>query len=220
MIRLIAEFLRRIIRRWGVLVTSGAIIGVISLWPSTGHNVARPVYWAVAGCGLVVAAFRTWFDEHNAVEALRTELAAWKRSAFAGEFLRASGNVTVFSNGTSPHVRLFVWALVHNRNPEPTTVYVHRGAVRLRDGSDELSQIFTIVPGGHFDFESPEEYQRYSVAGSSSIELLLFGTRYNPPQVEKYLEQPLLEITLELHETFGNVLTLTGPLAMEVVERH
>ena len=68
------EFFNAVRRHWGSLVTSGAGIGVLGIWQSTGHFVSHSVYWSVAVIGLVVAFYRTWFDEHQQVVALAGRL--------------------------------------------------------------------------------------------------------------------------------------------------
>lgn len=62
------RFLRDVVRHWGSLVTSGAIIGAIGIWQATGHHVRGSVYWAIAILGLFVAFYRAWNDERVAKE--------------------------------------------------------------------------------------------------------------------------------------------------------
>jgi hypothetical protein len=49
------QFVREVLRQWGTLVTSGALIGAIGIWQGLGHAVPHAVYWAVALSGLAVA---------------------------------------------------------------------------------------------------------------------------------------------------------------------
>jgi hypothetical protein len=68
------KFARAVIRHWGSIVTSGAIIGALEIWQSTGHFVPHWAYWAVAAVGLVVAFYRAWLDEHQRVVSLKQRL--------------------------------------------------------------------------------------------------------------------------------------------------
>jgi hypothetical protein len=53
-------------RHWGVLMTSGVLIGAVGVWQGTGHRVAPTVYWAIAIVGLLGASFRAWIEEFSA----------------------------------------------------------------------------------------------------------------------------------------------------------
>ncbi len=64
----IFRFVREVLRHWGALVTSGAIIGTISIWQATGHRVNGGVYWAVAIVGAFIAFYRAWTEERVAKE--------------------------------------------------------------------------------------------------------------------------------------------------------
>lgn len=220
------RFADALVRYWGSIVPAGVLIGILGIWQSTGHKVPPSVYWAIAVLGLVPAAYRAWRDEHQQLEEARQKeaelqgkLDARKRWEFEVEFLKASRTVYMYQNGNSPFGSVFVWALVHNRNPNPTTVYVRGVSVQLSSEIDGSFQRATIIPGGRFNFNDPEEYERYDMAGSSSIELLFYTRRYNPPHIEEYVQDAPLSVTLELDETFGNRCKLTGPLALGGVER-
>jgi hypothetical protein len=68
------SYLNSVRKHWGTLVTSGAGIGVLGIWQSTGHFVPHWVYWSVGCIGLVVAFYKTWPDEHKIVQTLTTQL--------------------------------------------------------------------------------------------------------------------------------------------------
>jgi hypothetical protein len=68
------SFTVAVIRHWGVVVTSGVLIGGIGLWQSTGHFVGHWVYWSVGAVGLIVAFYRAWLNEHQSVLELIAEL--------------------------------------------------------------------------------------------------------------------------------------------------
>jgi|SRR5208283_2694935 len=53
-------------RHWGSLVTSGALIGALSIWQGSGHYVRPSVYWIIGAVGLVAASYRAWLQEHDA----------------------------------------------------------------------------------------------------------------------------------------------------------
>lgn len=58
------KFLAAVLRHWGVIVTGGVVIGLLSIWQNTGHVVGHWVYWLVAVIGLVIAFYRTWLSAH------------------------------------------------------------------------------------------------------------------------------------------------------------
>jgi len=68
MLSRISRFIVSVLKHWGVLVTSGAIIGALSIWQGIGHTVKPWAYWTVAITGLFIAFFRAWNDQANAVE--------------------------------------------------------------------------------------------------------------------------------------------------------
>ncbi len=215
---------------WGGIVTSGAIIGALGIWQSTGHIVKPNVYWAIALLGLLFATYRAWNDqyqqfEHRDKEArtkeeeLQGKLDGLKRWSFEVEFLKASRAVYIHENGNSPFVAVFISARVHNRNRESTTVYPRGVSVKLKNEIDRDFQATSITPGGQFSFDNPEEYARYDIAGSSSIELLFYTRRYNPPRIDEYSQDSPLIVTLELGETFSEGRALTGPLILDGVTR-
>jgi hypothetical protein len=55
-------------------------------------------------------------------------------------------------------------------------------------------------------------YNSYEVPGSSSMELTLSTRKYNPTDLEEYLESSSPQVALDLGETFGNSRKLTGPM--------
>src|SRR5450432_1064429 len=57
------EFANELIKQWGTLVTSGAIIGALGVWQGLGHQLSPAVYWTIALIGLVVAVYRVWLAE-------------------------------------------------------------------------------------------------------------------------------------------------------------
>lgn len=79
------EFANAVRRHWGSIVTSGAIIGALGIWQSTGHFVPHMVYWIVAAFGLVIAFYWAWRDEHlqalGATRKLNEEVAKLKNDS-------------------------------------------------------------------------------------------------------------------------------------------
>ncbi len=69
------QFGKELVKQWGTLVTSGVLIGALSIWQGLGHAVRPAVYWAVALGGFVVACYRAWLTENelrlNALEKLK-----------------------------------------------------------------------------------------------------------------------------------------------------
>jgi len=224
------KFADAVRKHWGGIVTSGAIIGTLSIWQSTGHAVRPFVYWAIAVIGLLFATYRAWNDQYQEFQTrdreaqkkeaeLQGKLDDLKRWSFEAEFLKASRSVYLYDNGNSPFVAVFISARVHNRNRESTTVYARSVSVKLKNEIDRDFQATSITPGGSFNFENPEEYSRYDVAGSSSIELLFYTRRYNPPKIDEYTQDGPLTVTLELGETFSEGRDLAGPLVLDGVTR-
>lgn len=68
------KFIVAVARHWGVLVTGGVLIGVVSLWQNTGHLVPHYVSWSIAVIGLVIAFYRTWREENQKVASLTAAL--------------------------------------------------------------------------------------------------------------------------------------------------
>jgi hypothetical protein len=62
-IKRVSRFLHVVRKHWGSLVTSGSIIGALSIWQGTGHSVWSWMYWVVAIGGFAVACFQTWEDQ-------------------------------------------------------------------------------------------------------------------------------------------------------------
>lgn len=67
------KFITAVLKHWGVIVTGGIVIGLLSLWQNTGHGVPPGVYWAVAVVGLLTAFYRTWLDQYKQVVKLTSE---------------------------------------------------------------------------------------------------------------------------------------------------
>ena len=70
------RFVVAVAQHWGVVVTSGVLIGGIGLWQSTGHFVGHWVYWSVASVGLIVAFYRAWLSEYQSARELTARLGA------------------------------------------------------------------------------------------------------------------------------------------------
>ena len=139
---------------------------------------------------------------------------------FDAEFLGARRVLYLHDNGDSPSVAIFISVLVHNRNSAPTTIYPRGLSVTLKDRTDRSFARMTVTPGGFIrSVDNFGESDRYDMGGSSSIELLLYTTRYNPPQIAEYFNVLPLPITLILGETFGNRRTLKGLLEFESVKK-
>ncbi|MGA8145652.1 MAG: hypothetical protein WB987_17335 [Candidatus Acidiferrales bacterium] len=60
------HFIRSVARHWGILVTSGVLIGLVGVWQGTNHRVAPAVYWCIALIALFIAFYRAWLDERRA----------------------------------------------------------------------------------------------------------------------------------------------------------
>jgi hypothetical protein len=67
------KFITAVLKHWGIIVTSGIVIGLLSLWQNTGHGVPHSVYWSVAVIGLLTAFYRTWLDQYKQVVKLTSE---------------------------------------------------------------------------------------------------------------------------------------------------
>ena len=63
------DFSKAVGRHWSALVTGGVVIGLMSIWQGTGHNIPPTVYWIVAMVALFVACFKAWEAERKAKEA-------------------------------------------------------------------------------------------------------------------------------------------------------
>jgi len=113
------KFADAVRKHWGGIVTSGAIIGALGIWQSTGHFIRPNVYWAIALLGLIFASYRAWNDQHEQFERLdkeaqkkqaelQSKLDELKRWSFEAEFLKASRSVYMYDNGNSPFVSVFI----------------------------------------------------------------------------------------------------------------
>jgi len=69
-----------------------------------------------------------------------------------------------------------------------------------------------IRPGPIGSIEEIAGYNSYEVPGPSTMDLTLSTRKYNPTDLNEYLESASPEIELVLGETFGNSRKLTGPI--------
>jgi hypothetical protein len=215
--KILLEYLRVLSRDWvslmsGISAVVLAILGAI-------FTVPRSALWIAAVLCYVLSTFRMWKKERDEKVELQTKLETHKRWEFQAEFVAASRSVYAYKNGNAPSLSVWIRVRVHNRNPQPTTVFPRGISVQLKNTIDNSFQRATIFPGAQIDFDNPEEYTQFELAGSSTVELLFFAKRYNPPQIEEYLLDAPMPITLELGETFGRVCNLLGPLELGGVER-
>jgi hypothetical protein len=95
----ISRFCRAVVRHWGSLVTSGAIIGGIGIWQSTGHHVPGNAYWAIAVVGLFIAFYLAWREERIAKEQATETLRPFAVLRFAYEFGDNSACLYVKNSG-------------------------------------------------------------------------------------------------------------------------
>jgi hypothetical protein len=132
---------------------------------------------------------------------------------FDAEFLGASRTVYTYKNGNSPFVDIGASVRVHNRNNTPTTVFVRSIGVKLANGMERgLDRAVMIKPGPISSMDDVAGFNSYEVPGCSSFELTLSTRKYNPADLNEYLEEGSPQIELELSETFGNHRKLTGPM--------
>jgi hypothetical protein len=79
------EFIKAVLKHWGILVTSGVGIGALGIWQGTGRYIPHWVYWSVAAIGLVAAFYKTWNEERqqvvNLAKRLDGEIARQKRES-------------------------------------------------------------------------------------------------------------------------------------------
>ena len=66
--RRLLEFTVAVLHHWGALVTGGVLIGILSIWQSTGHTVRPWVYSSIAIVALFVGFFRAWNDKAKQLE--------------------------------------------------------------------------------------------------------------------------------------------------------
>lgn len=136
-----------------------------------------------------------------------------RRWLFEAEFLGGSRTVYTFERGDSPYVAIGVSVRVHNRNSAPTTVHVRSIAVRLPSGTDRgLERPVMIQPGPISTLDDLVEYLGFDIPGSSTRPLTISTRKYNPPDLNDYLESAAPQVVVELGETFGNRRKLIGPL--------
>jgi hypothetical protein len=95
------KFADAVRKHWGSIVTSGAIIGALGIWQSTGHFVKPFVYSAIGVIGLLFATYRAWDDQYQHFQTrdreaqkkeveLEGKLKDLRRWSFEAEFLKAS----------------------------------------------------------------------------------------------------------------------------------
>jgi hypothetical protein len=138
---------------------------------------------------------------------------ALKRWLFDAEFLGGSRTVYTSERGDSPFVDIGISVRVHNRNSSPTTVHVRNIAIRLPSGIERgLERAVMIRPGPISSLDDLAEYNGFDIPGPSTRELTLHTRKYNPPDLNDYLEPSAPQIVVELGETFGNRRKLVGPL--------
>lgn len=100
MVAEVLQFINSVRKHWGVLVTSGGLIGVLGIWQGLGHQVWHWIYWLVALGGFAVACFKSWNDEvqrgNNLVQALNQETDKERnmRSAIYSEMGQLYMNIT------------------------------------------------------------------------------------------------------------------------------
>ena len=132
---------------------------------------------------------------------------------FEAELLGASRTVYTSKIGDSPFVDIGASVRIHNRNNTPTTVFVRSIAVKLSNGMETgLGRAVMIRPGPISSIEDMAGFNSYEVPGSSSVELSLSTRKYNPADLNEYLEGATPRIELDLGETFGNHRKLTGSI--------
>jgi len=132
---------------------------------------------------------------------------------FEAELLGASRTVYTSKIGDSPFVDIGASVRIHNRNNTPTTVFVRSIAVKLSNGMETgLGRAVMIRPGPISSIEDMAGFNSYEVPGSSSVELSLSTRKYNPADLNEYLEGATPRIELDLGETLGNHRKLTGSI--------
>jgi hypothetical protein len=132
---------------------------------------------------------------------------------FDAEFLGGQRTVYTSERGDSPYVDIGIRIRVHNRNSAPTTVYVGSIAVKLPSGTERgLERPAIIRPGPIRSLDDLIEYEGFDIPGSSTRPLTISTKKYNPPDLNDYLEHSSPQIVVELGETFGNRRKLIGPL--------
>jgi hypothetical protein len=76
-------FLNSVRKHWGSLVTSGSIIGVLSIWQGTGHSVRAWIYWLVAILGFTIACFQTWNKQQHIINDLHATVSVYENKALS-----------------------------------------------------------------------------------------------------------------------------------------
>lgn len=75
------HFIKAVSHHWGVLVTGGVVIGAVSTWQATGHQVPPWIYSVIAAAALLIAFFRAWNDQVNIADAALSDKANLEWSA-------------------------------------------------------------------------------------------------------------------------------------------
>jgi len=129
---------------------------------------------------------------------------ALKHWLFQAELLGAARTVYTSEHGDSPYVNIGASVRVHNRNHAPTTVYVRSIAVRLASGVEiGLERAVMVRPGPISPIEDIAGFNSYEVPGCSTVELTLSTRKYNPPDLDEYLEDSSPQIVVELVKHLG-----------------
>jgi hypothetical protein len=118
----VVQFMRSVIRHWGSLVTSGAIIGAVGLWDAIGHHVPSGIYWAILIVGLFIAFYRAWNEERIAKEKAYEELATVNQQTMAVLEIRPSSGESLAS--VSEHGYTHYRMKVHNSGLETERIQV------------------------------------------------------------------------------------------------
>jgi hypothetical protein len=72
------EFVNSVRKHWGSLVTSGSLIGGLSIWQGTGHSVRPWIYWLVALGGFTIACFKSWQEQQRLTRNFRSSVSGYE----------------------------------------------------------------------------------------------------------------------------------------------
>lgn len=62
------KFVRAVLHHWGILITGGVGIGLVSLWQMTGHKLSPQVGWIIGALAALVACFKAWNEQYERAE--------------------------------------------------------------------------------------------------------------------------------------------------------